>query len=237
MSRHRGKIVVTLLAAFLSWLIPAVFAAREAAHRSQCRNSLKQIELALHNYHDTHGCFPPAVIYGPDGKPWHSWRLLIVPYLESSPFYPQYSFDEPWNGPNNQRLTEKYDGDGWIYHCPTDTDSPPDHTSYVAVIGEGTMWPPDGAASLDDVTKDQGPTLHVVEVSDSGVHWMEPVDLRLDAMSFSVSPAKGVGIRSRHPAGANAGFADGSVRFIGESTPPDVVQSLLLRNDGGPADF
>lgn len=148
--RHPGKAFATIVFAAAAFLLTnAIPAAQEAARRTHCRNNLKQIELALHNYHDTFGCFPPAIVYGPDGKPWHSWRVLIAPFIEASPFSAQYSFDEPWNGPNNRRLSEGHNP-GPLYRCPTDADSPPEHTSYLAVIGEGTMWPPDGVASFDD---------------------------------------------------------------------------------------
>jgi hypothetical protein len=65
------------------------------------RNKLKQIGLAMHNFHATHGCFPPAVVTGPDGKPWHSWRVLILPYLEELKLYNEYDFTVPW-GPREQ---------------------------------------------------------------------------------------------------------------------------------------
>ena len=60
-------------------------------------NNLKQIGLAFHNYADAYRSFPPAVIYGPDGKPWHSWRVLLLPFLEQQPLYEQYDFSQPWD--------------------------------------------------------------------------------------------------------------------------------------------
>ena len=65
--------------------------AREAARRSQCKGNLKQIGLALLNYHDTFGCFPPAYIADADGKPMHSWRVLILPYIDNAQLYNQSS--------------------------------------------------------------------------------------------------------------------------------------------------
>ena len=57
---------------------------REAARRAQSINNLKQIGLAMHNYHPANDCFPPAVLYGPDGKTPYSWRVAILPYLEQN---------------------------------------------------------------------------------------------------------------------------------------------------------
>ena len=87
-----GGILVALL-------LPAVQASREAARRAQCANNLKQIGLAFHNYHDAHKTFPPAYIPDKDGKPMHSWRVLILPYLEQQALYKRYNFDEPWDSP------------------------------------------------------------------------------------------------------------------------------------------
>lgn len=238
-------IILSVFAAAVWLLAHAAHRAREEARFTQCRNNLKQIMLALHNYHDVHGRFPPAVTYGPDGKPWHSWRTLIRPYLEASPFYQRYRFDEPWDGPNNRKLRDEYDGYARrfrsVLHCPSD-DANPTHTSYLAVIGKGTMWPPDSVGRLEDVKDGTGAVIQVVEVSNSGVHWMEPRDLRFDEMSFRFND-DGQAVRSRHvqrhwfggdTARANAAFADGSVKPLTDSTPPETVKSLLLRDDGGP---
>lgn len=244
--RHPWRILAVLVAGFVCVACAgAVSSAREAARRSQCKNNLKQIGLALHNYHDTYNCFPPAVTYGPDGKPWHSWRVLLVPFLEASPFWSQYKLDEPWNGPNNSELATRFrNGASFIYRCPTDVETGSQNTSYFAVIGENTMWPPRDVASLDDATDPTYDTPLVVEVSDSGVHWMEPRDLRLDAMSFEINAAKGVGIRGHHGtsnailfdtrAGANVMMVDGVVQLLGAETPPQTVRDMLMINGRKP---
>ena len=69
-------------------------------------NNLKQIGLALHNYHDAHGKFPTNV-YGPKGEPLLSWRVHLLPYLEEDNLYKQFKMDEAWDGPNNKELIEK----------------------------------------------------------------------------------------------------------------------------------
>ena len=146
---------------------------------------------------------------GPDGKPWHSWRVLLLPYLEERRLYDRYRFSEPWDGPHNRRLAAEFPTLR-IYRCPSES---PDGTScsYFAIVGDRTMWPPDGATwNPEDAPDGLSKTLQLVEVSDSGVHWMEPRDLRFDAMTFRVNAGQGVGIRSRHGDLANAAFADTS---------------------------
>ena len=67
-------------------------------------NNLKQIAMALQCYHQANGCFPPAYIADKTGKPMHSWRVLILPYLDRDDLYKAYNFTEPWDGPNNKKL-------------------------------------------------------------------------------------------------------------------------------------
>lgn len=246
-NRWAGIAVLIVCAGGAFWfLTPSLSTPPEAYHRMACKNNLKQIGLALHNYHDTFGCFPPAITYGPDGKPWHSWRALIAPYIEAKSSF-QYRLDEPWDGPHNRALAAKL-GPVPAFQCPSDVDAAPGTTNYFAVVGENTMWPPGGVKTFADAADGMSFTAHVVEVSDSGVHWMEPVDLRLDAMRFGIGPRGLAGIRSRHggtehwigddvPWQAHVELADGSVRMLSETTPPEIVRSLLIRDDGGPEDF
>jgi hypothetical protein len=243
-----AKLIATvfLIGVLVALALPAFQPRRGGPHRSPCKNNLKQIGLALHNYHDIYGSFPPAIVYGPDGKPWHSWRTLLLPYLEHGDILRRYRFDEPWDGPNNRKLAGEA-GTLSVFHCPSDEDAAPGTTSYLAVIGDETMWPPHGAGTFDDAIDGKGRTLHVVEVANSGVHWMEPKDLRLATMSFQVGAA-GEAIRGPHggtkrwfrkddPSFANASFVDDSVRVLSSETPPETVRSLLIRDDGGPSEF
>src|SRR5690606_28292508 len=64
--------------------------------RGQCQNNLRQVVLALHGYHVDHGCFPPAYVADAAGRPMHSWRVLVLPYLEEQDLYAAYNFAEPW---------------------------------------------------------------------------------------------------------------------------------------------
>lgn len=205
----------------LALLLPAVQQAREAARRTQCKNNLKQIALAMHNYHDTFGTFPPAVTYGPDGQPMHSWRVLLLPYLDQAPLYSEYNMNEPWNGPNNSRLLDRMPP---MYACPSSPERQ-GITHYAVPTGAGTMFPPDKAISIREITDGTSTTLLVVETVGTNLNWMAPVDLPV------VSGGQG-GFSSLHTGGFHAVLADGAVRFISGNLSPVTLDALLTRNKG-----
>jgi prepilin-type N-terminal cleavage/methylation domain-containing protein len=99
-------VVIAIIAILIALLLPAVQQAREAARRSQCRNNMKQIGLALHNYHDTFLQFPSAFgnqsVNAGGGERWgHSQWVALLPYMDQAPMYNQWNFlanDEGWTG-------------------------------------------------------------------------------------------------------------------------------------------
>lgn len=105
-------VVIAIIAILIALLLPAVQQAREAARRSQCRNNMKQIGLALHNYHDTFNQFPSAFgnqsVNSGGGERWgHSQWVALLPYYDQAPMYNQWNFlanDEGWTG--NQALAQ-----------------------------------------------------------------------------------------------------------------------------------
>ncbi|MDZ7616266.1 MAG: DUF1559 domain-containing protein [Patescibacteria group bacterium] len=86
-------------------LTPTVYDSREPTSSVACTNNLKQVALGLLNYHGRYRVFPPAHLADGDGRPMHSWRVLILPFLEREDIYSQYRFDEPWDGPIHCALT------------------------------------------------------------------------------------------------------------------------------------
>lgn len=77
------------------FLMKGVRSGRDAARRVMCKDNLHQIGIALHNYHEQHGSFPPAYTTDQNGKPLHSWRVLLLPYLDRPNLYQQIRLDEP----------------------------------------------------------------------------------------------------------------------------------------------
>ncbi|RLS58195.1 MAG: DUF1559 domain-containing protein [Planctomycetota bacterium] len=82
-------------------LLPVVQLAREQAWRSQSRNNLRQIGLALHSYDDVHSHLPPGATVDISGTPHHGWTTQLLPFLDASPVYGSLSLDRPWSDPRN----------------------------------------------------------------------------------------------------------------------------------------
>lgn len=231
----QGDPLAILAAAGLLFLLGGGFFAVSLwgfAKTSNRYNQLKTITLGLHQYHDEHGCFPPAVTYGPDGRPWHSWRTLVLPYCGLEGWPRGYRFDEPWDSEHNRRFAEEHHA----WHCGNDPSTDPSTASFLAVVGDRTMWPPHGTATRYDAKDGANRTALFVEVFDSGVLWTEPRDLHFDEMTFAVGATDGRGIRG---AGDHAHIAlvDSSVGSVSSEDPPELIRSILLRDDGGPENW
>jgi len=194
--------------------------------RGTCMNNLKNIALALRCYEEKHGCFPPAHISDEDGRPMHSWRVLILPFLERTDLWRAYSLDEPWDGPNNYKLA---DIDVGFFRCPGEPNTLRTMTNYVLVVGPTTPFPGTQQTSLKDSSDGPSQTILLVEVASSGIHWMEPRDLHVEEIAPIINPTAGQGISSLHPGGAHAAFVDGSVRFLPDNTSAQRLRAMLTR--------
>jgi prepilin-type processing-associated H-X9-DG protein len=206
--------------------LPAIGAAKRGGRQAQCCINLSQIAMALQEYHKANGCFPPAYIADKNGKPMHSWRVLILPYLDQGPLYKMYSFNEPWDGPNNKKLLVYRVS---TYECPSDpsTHGPGTaQTNYVAVVGPKAAWAGDKPRKLDALRGEAFNTVMIVEVANSGISWTEPRDLSLDAFEAADSKSSVLVPSSNHEphsdffyiyepsSSAHAAMADGHVRYL-----------------------
>jgi len=155
----------------------------------------------------------------------HSWRVLLLPYIDQRNLYKQYRFDEPWDGPNNIALAN---ATSWpsFYRCPSSNWN--GETNYFAVVGPQTIWPGTKTTKMSDIKDGTANTIMLVEVHNSGIHWMEPRDLDISQMSMSVNPHTGSGISSAHPGGwAHVALASGETRAIDHTAPPQALRAAL----------
>jgi prepilin-type processing-associated H-X9-DG protein len=207
----------------IALLLPAVQAAREVARRAQSSNNLKQIGLALHQYHQEFGAFPPAIVTDENGQPLYSGRLLLLPYLNQQAVYDNFDKEKPWDSPQNAALSQTVIP---VFADPSTVNAPAGQTDYLFVTGKGTIFETGKTTKLSEVTDGLSNTLAIVEVKNSGIKWAEPRDLPINQpMSL---PA------GNHPGGNNTLFADGSVRFMSKSTGTSTVRAMATKDGGEP---
>ncbi|HET6423214.1 MAG TPA: DUF1559 domain-containing protein [Planctomycetaceae bacterium] len=219
-------VVLCVIAVLIGFLLPPVTrSARPAARRVQCRNNLRQIGLALHNYHDAWGTFPPAYTVDADGKRLHSWRTLLLPYVDQQALYARIDLTKPWDDPANAEAFKK---PVTCYACPSHMDYPA-KTSYLAVVTPHSVLREGSSCSLHDINDGTANTLVVLEVrAEHAVPWMAPQDAD-EAMvaTFRKSTSK-----HNHVGGGHALLADGAARFLSESISEAVLFGLTTA-DGG----
>ncbi|MDB5343087.1 MAG: hypothetical protein JWP89_1464 [Schlesneria sp.] len=208
----------------IALLIPAPTRSRVAARRTQCKNNLKQIGLALHNYHEHYGTFPPAYTVDSNGTRLHSWRTLILPYVDQTELFNKIDLSKAWDDPVNAEAAET---PLYMYHCPS-APGPNNHTSYVVVVGADTCFPGAGSKTLSEITDGTANTMMVVEVdSEKSAPWMSPMDAD-EQFILSVGPKSKVS----HTGGLHALLADGSVRFISSNIDVKTRHSLMTIDAG-----
>ncbi len=204
-------------------LLPAVQASREAARRMQAANNLKQIGLAMHNYHAAYKELPLPASVDKEGKPLLSWRVAILPFIEQQALYDQFHLDEPWDSPHNKKLASVV--------VPVFTDpsvaTQPGYTVFQAAVGDGLALVPEVKSSFRDFTDGTSNTILVVETDASeAVPWTAPDDVEIDLND----PLAKMG--HSHPGGFQVLFGDGSVRFISHAIDVGLFRALLTRSGG-----
>lgn len=214
---------VALLGMLAGSRTPALLQARGDARRLKSSGQLKQIGLALHNYHDSYGGLPDPAIRDAQGKPLLSWRVSLLPFLEHAELYGQFRRDEPWDSEHNLELAKQMPD---VFRHPSST-AEVGHTVYQAVVGEEIGFRPEGLTRFAEFTDGLSNTVAVVEVEDEfAVPWTKPEDITLDPDD----PWPPLGGHSRE--GVNMLFFDGSVRLIPYWLEPEKLWHLFTRAGG-----
>jgi hypothetical protein len=191
-----------------------------------CMNNLNASAIGLEGYRQKNGTFPPASTADADGKPMHSWRTLILPYVENQGLYEQYNQKEPWDGPNNSKLPPP----GTMYVCPRHPDSPM-MTSYFAVVGPNTVWE-EKTRGKQSARAERA--IMLVEMANSGIRWTEPRDLAVEEAVRAIQA--GPHWRDRgyfcydQPGVTFVALGNGWVKALPARTPRETLEALLTIN-------
>lgn len=188
---------------------------------ADARRGIIKIGRAMHAYHGSHGHFPPAVLYGPDGKTPCSWRVALLPFLGERELYEQYRLDEPWDSPHNLKVLEKMPT---VYRHPKDpaesTNSP-----YYVLVGPGSIFEGKEGTPMKEIKDGMSQTLLVVEARRE-TPWTKPEDIHYD----SEKPLPQLGGYSEE--GFLTAWADGSMRFVSKSIDDETLRAAVQKSDG-----
>ena len=202
---------------------------REAARRSQCKYNLKQIGIALHNFHEVHGHLPGSGA----GAPPISWRIHALPYLDNPDLFETYDQTLAWNSDKNELIAKQRIEQ---LTCPS-TQTTKDtldrwYTHYAMVSGQKTIGDHQDPRSFSDFADGTSNTLAVVEAAGLNIVWTEPRDSEVSYGNLGInltgpnpdeSPAL---ISAWHRGGGHVLLADGSVRYVSDDIDPKVLKAL-----------
>jgi uncharacterized protein DUF1559 len=201
---------------------PTVVSPAVAAQQRLARERLRSVAVAMHTHHDVFRRFPPSKtqkeVWGPDGKPNLSWRVLLLPYLGELNLFNQFRLNEPWDSEHNLKLLDQMPR---FYKTGDD----PQKTSIVAVCGAGAVFDEnEQGSSLSEIRDGTSKTILVVQAGpDKAVPWTKPEDVPL----VPANPLSALG---------NVGDAlfvalcDGDVKKLSTKIPPDKLAALLTVN-------
>jgi hypothetical protein len=231
---------------------PSGLSAKSRTALTRAQYNAKQIAVGMHMFHDAYKHLPPATVIGPDGKPWHSWRVLLLPYVQQGKLYAEYRFDEPWDGPNNRKLWDKVPD---IYRDPIYEGARDSLTHFAVPVGRGTAFPPQGA-KMKAASKetpfpldfgDSGPirfssfrdgmsnALIVGSVSpDRKITWTKPEDVVFDEKFAAIGDKASFAAPYQVGDGGAGVFArgDGSVLALLAKAPVNDLRLYLTIDDG-----
>jgi hypothetical protein len=179
----------------------------------------------MQNYVDQWHALPPAYTVDADGKPLHSWRTLILPYLDQAELYKKIDRSKPWDDPAN---AEARNTNIYAYRCPS-TNCPPSHTTYMAIVAPGSCLRSAEPRPVSEITGGKAETAMVIEVDPKhSVPWMAPTDAD-EALILSLGPET----KLAHTGGMYATYVDGTVQFLRAELPVAERRALISVSGDG----
>lgn len=196
---------------------------QSAAAGQRSANNLKQIALAMHNYHDTHNAFPPAAVCDKKGKPQLSWRVLILPYIEQEALYKEFKLDEPWDSDDNKKLIAKMPK---VYAMPGKGKPGDTDTYYRVFVGNGAGFDWLTGAKIANLSDGTSNTLMCVTAAEA-VTWTKPDELEFDPEK-DMSKLIGTVVNGK----AQVALFDGSVRTLSKLPSKETLNALITAAGG-----
>ena len=218
----------------------------DAVQRRERMEDLKNLAIAMHNYHDTYGRFPARAGYGKvdveelkkkgvefpdlttkpdkDSKPLLSWRVYLLPYIEQLNLFQEFHLDEPWDSEHNKKLIARIPP-SFRGGRPRDDSG---RTRILAPIIKGAIFEPDGhGTQIRDIVDGTSNTIMFVEAAeDQAVIWTKPDDLIVDAQDTKK------GLFGPEATYFLAALADGSPKVVPKKIAPRMLLNLFIKNDG-----
>lgn len=223
--------IACLVLAALSLLVVATLRTRESARRTQSKNNIKQLLLALHNYHDNHLVFPPGGTFQADGTGHQGWGVMIWPYCESGPWYNQVDINRAWNVGTNAGISH-FRNAGFMN--PSEPSMPgPLEFGLAHYSANAHLMSANSSVSFTRVA-DSASVFLVAELAGDFVPWACPYNWRPLSERLNADPPI-YGRPTRD--GAFFGMADGSVEFIKNDVSSQVVEALRGLDLAGYCDF
>lgn len=208
--------------------VPADVAGEHVGRQVESANQLRQLAVAMHNYHGAHDRFPAPHSNNAQGKPLLSWRVHLLPYLGEDELYRQFKLDEPWDSDHNKKLIARMPK---VFAAPRERLEP-GHTCFQVPVGEKTIFPPAVGAnprglSLASINDGASNTILIVETApEQAVPWTAPVDWKFDPESPKA------GLFGRRGGRCALAMADGSLRIFTADVEVATLRALLTRNGG-----
>jgi prepilin-type N-terminal cleavage/methylation domain-containing protein len=235
-------VVIAIIAILIALLLPAVQQAREAARRSQCKNNLKQLGLAMHNYHDNFKVFPPGVVDPgagcspyPAGATSYLWggSVFLLPYMDLAPLYNQLNVGNGFCGMPAE--TTLFNGQALLkttlpaFVCPSDTGPSLNVFMRSHVILDGasnTMMHGERALRTDPAGKRQTGAIVFGRTNVTDAAWKFRANWPFNTQNPTTSTSNGIAndagcvrhnLSSEHVGGVHVLMGDGAVRFISDN--------------------
>jgi hypothetical protein len=180
----------------------------------------------MHTYHDKHGRLPPAVVYGENGKPLLSWRVLLLPFIEEDNLFRQFKLDEPWDSPHNILLLPKMPQ----MFFPFDGGAPPNPntTFYQVFVGKGTAFEGRHGLRIREDFGERACSIFLIVEAGRAVPWSKPEDIPY-AENEPLPELGGL-----FKGGFRAALADGTVRDVPQETKEAALRAAIIRNGDRP---